>query len=477
MDIVLEICDTFVFDKVFATLLPSSLARYMPQKPKAIDNLAEFINNGTQAAIAYSEAANLPQIFSFNKEIYGVNNKYHFFDESPYAHLSLLGRSNIIRQSISLFIIMTIFGWLLYFSVAALSYHFVYDKSNFNHPRYLRNQMSLEIKQATSAIPVMVILTIPWFLLELHGHSKLYYEVNESTGGWWALVYQLPTFIMFTDCGIYFIHRWLHWPSVYKVLHKPHHKWIVCTPFASHAFHPVDGYAQSLPYHWYPFLFPLHKISYLLLFTFVNFWTVMIHDGEYMSDDPVVNGAACHTIHHMYFNYNYGQFTTLWDRLGGSYRKPDKELFSKQTKKDKKYWAKQTQNTDKIRSELEGDKDDREYVFADLPGGAGPARQNNAVHGFAVFGVMSGVVPKFVVRLLVLIFLTDFVENVIQVKNLAIQLEHLDEQFRQRLAPKSSKFLDLSKIIAGIDVGQKGSHLGVVKRRLDVKTVNTVLLQ
>ncbi|KAG7812176.1 hypothetical protein KL921_001408 [Ogataea angusta] len=361
MDIVLEICDTFVFDKVFATLLPSSLARYMPQKPKAIDNLAEFINNGTQAAIAYSEAANLPQIFSFNKEIYGVNNKYHFFDESPYAHLSLLGRSNIIRQSISLFFIMTIFGWLLYFSVAALSYHFVYDKTNFNHPRYLKNQMSLEIKQATSAIPVMVILTIPWFLLELHGHSKLYYDVNESTGGWWALVYQIPTFIMFTDCGIYFIHRWLHWPSVYKVLHKPHHKWIVCTPFASHAFHPVDGYAQSLPYHWYPFLFPLHKISYLLLFTFVNFWTVMIHDGEYMSEDPVVNGAACHTIHHMYFNYNYGQFTTLWDRLGGSYRKPDRELFSKQTKKDKKYWAKQTQNTDKIRSELEGDKDDREY--------------------------------------------------------------------------------------------------------------------
>ncbi|KAH3668023.1 hypothetical protein OGAPHI_001777 [Ogataea philodendri] len=361
MDIVLEICDTFVFDRVFATLLPSSLAKYVPETPQVIEKLADVINNGTQAAISYSDAAKLPNIFSSNKEIYGINNEYHFFDESAYAHLSLLGRSNLIRQSISLFIIMTIFGWILYFGVAAASYHFVYDKTNFNHPRYLKNQMSLEIKQALSSIPVMVLLTVPWFLLELHGHSKLYYHVNEQTGGWWALLYQIPSFIMFTDCGIYFIHRWLHWPSVYKVLHKPHHKWIVCTPFASHAFHPVDGYAQSLPYHWYPFLFPLHKVSYLLLFTFVNFWTVMIHDGEYMSDDPVVNGAACHTVHHMYFNYNYGQFTTLWDRLGGSYRQPDKELFNKQLKKDKKYWAKQTKSMDVIRNELEGDKDFREY--------------------------------------------------------------------------------------------------------------------
>lgn len=39
-----------------------------------------------------------------------------------------------------------------------------------------------------------------------------------------------------------------HHPSIYKFVHKPHHKWIVPTPYAALAFHPVDGYAQSLPY-------------------------------------------------------------------------------------------------------------------------------------------------------------------------------------------------------------------------------------
>jgi sterol desaturase/sphingolipid hydroxylase (fatty acid hydroxylase superfamily) len=33
-------------------------------------------------------------------------------------------------------------------------------------------------------------------------------------------------------------------------------------------------------------------------------------DGEYVANSPIVNGAACHTMHHLYFNYNYGQFTT-----------------------------------------------------------------------------------------------------------------------------------------------------------------------
>lgn len=350
MDLVLEVADTYLLDRVYATLLPKTFNSIIPDTPLFISNVLDTISNTTHDP---------------SKEIYGLNANYYFFDETIYSGLSLLPRHNLLRQIISLFFITSIFGWLLYFIVAALSYHFVYDKSNFNHPRYLKNQVSLEIKLASSAIPIMVLLTIPWFLLELHGYSKLYYSIDSSTGGWKAILWQIPSFILFTDCGIYFIHRGLHWPSVYKKLHKPHHKWIVCTPFASHAFHPVDGYLQSLPYHIFPFVFPLHKVSYLFLFTFVNFWTVMIHDGEYLSNDPVVNGAACHTIHHLYFNYNYGQFTTLWDRLGGSYRKPDEELFDKDKRVDKKVLQKQVKLMEEIRESVEGKDNDRVYISTD----------------------------------------------------------------------------------------------------------------
>ena len=62
-----------------------------------------------------------------------------------------------------------------------------------------------------------------------------------------------------------------------------------------------------------------------MLFVLVNFWTVSIHDGDYRVPDvlkPYVNGSAHHTDHHLFYNYNYGQYFTLWDRVGGSFRTP-----------------------------------------------------------------------------------------------------------------------------------------------------------
>lgn len=61
---------------------------------------------------------------------------------------------------------------------------------------------------------------------------------------------------------------------------QPHHKWIVPTPFASHAFHPLDGYVQSIPYHLFVYIIPMNKWLYIAMFIFVNCWTVMIHDGK-----------------------------------------------------------------------------------------------------------------------------------------------------------------------------------------------------
>jgi lathosterol oxidase len=180
-------------------------------------------------------------------------------------------------------------------------------------------------------MPGMALLTAPFFLVEVRGFTKLYDSPSEAPWSWyqWA---QIPLFLVFTDGCIYWIHRGLHHPSVYKSLHKPHHKWFMPTPFASMAFHPVDGFAQSLPYHIFPIIFPLQKLAYVFLFAFVTIWTIIIHDGEFASHGPIVNGAAHHTVHHLYFNYNYGQYTTLWDRLGGSYRKPDEALLRKESR-------------------------------------------------------------------------------------------------------------------------------------------------
>ena len=132
-----------------------------------------------------------------------------------------------------------IFGAVVYFLFSTLSYLFIFDHATFKHPKYLKNQVRLEIRQTLTSLPLMAVLTTPFFLAEVRGHTKLYNLTSEAPFALYNLL-QFPFFIIFTDFFIYFIHRGLHHRSLYKSLHKSHHKWIMPTPFASHAFNPLD---------------------------------------------------------------------------------------------------------------------------------------------------------------------------------------------------------------------------------------------
>lgn len=336
MDIVLNIFDNLALDRFYATVAPAR----------------------DYAAIASAIAGNSTVKSFFPTYEADPISQYFNFQPSQYAALSEFPRNDWRRQLVSLSLITWVFGFLLYFLTATFSYVFIFDKRTFDHPKFLKNQIRQEIITTMKSIPFMALLTAPAFLAEVKGYSFLYWNVDDYPR-WWMFA-QFPAFIAFTDCFIYLIHRGLHHPMLYKRLHKPHHKWIMPTPYASHAFHPLDGYAQSIPYHVFPFIFPLQKFAYIAMFIFINIWTVMIHDGEYVADHPAINGAACHTMHHLYFNYNYGQFTTLWDRLGGSYKRPDLGLFDKERKMAREEWSQQVDKMETIVKEVEGG-DDRDY--------------------------------------------------------------------------------------------------------------------
>ncbi|CAG8209185.1 unnamed protein product [Penicillium olsonii] len=293
MDIFLDILDTFVLDRCYAYLSPDPASQYT--------NLTS------------------PDL---NRHV----KVYYPLEPSKWAEASLWKREDLSRQALSLYLITWLFAMLMYLLGSLALYHTLFDKRLLQHPRFLANQIKLEINQGISAIPTITLLTVPFFLAEIRGWSKLY-DFTSQSPFWGYTLLQYPLFICFTDSGIYWIHRGLHHPLVYRWLHKPHHKWAVPTPFASYAFHPLDGWSQSLPYHVFPLIFPLQKVAYLGLFVFVTMWTVLIHDAEYLPTSEIINGASCHTMHHLYFNYNYGQFTTAWDRLGGTYRKPKGDAF------------------------------------------------------------------------------------------------------------------------------------------------------
>lgn len=52
-------------------------------------------------------------------------------------------------------------------------------------------------------------------------------------------------------------------------------------------------------------------------------WSVSIHDRNNLVENWFVNGASHHDLHHREFNFNYGQYFTIWDRIGGSHLEAD----------------------------------------------------------------------------------------------------------------------------------------------------------
>ncbi|KAI9015475.1 lathosterol oxidase [Hyaloraphidium curvatum] len=154
---------------------------------------------------------------------------------SPY----FADRDSVPRQAFSLWLIVWLFGTVLYFGFASLSYRFMFDKELMKHPKFLPNQVSMEISLTVRTMPLVSLYTVPWFLGEVRGHSKLYDRVDDHPWGWAYLAFSMAWFLLFTDCLIYWIHRFEHHPSVYNWLHKPHHLWKISTPYASHAFHSL----------------------------------------------------------------------------------------------------------------------------------------------------------------------------------------------------------------------------------------------
>jgi|TARA_B100001540_G_C15790167_1_gene635045 lathosterol oxidase len=239
----------------------------------------------------------------------------------------------LLRKFLVLWVFLTVFTYLLYFTLCPLVYHFLYARRDENgenvaawNYREGRDQVRNEIKLSAWSIAVMAGMTAPFELMVEKGWTKIYWDVpaSDDLGGWFYLLVGSPLlFLAFSDTCVYWIHRALHHRLLYAPIHKLHHKYKETTPFSAYAFHPLDGWLQGCPYHMFVFLFPMHHVTYFLSLAVVGLWTINIHDRTSLRV-PFVNGAAHHTVHHTGFNYNYGQYFVFWDRIGGSFRDPYK---------------------------------------------------------------------------------------------------------------------------------------------------------
>lgn len=211
----------------------------------------------------------------------------------------------------------------LYFvlSGASYAYFFVWKRARF-HPDHVEHRAEVRRCWAWAALSLgpNALVTAPIHVLILAGHSEIYFDVAQHGVGY--LLSSIALLLVFTETGVYWAHRLLHTGFLYRHVHRYHHRFRRPTPWASHAFHPLDAFAQALPYHLAAFLFPLHAGVYATSLVLVMVWSISIHDRVTLLPWSVLNYTGHHTVHHLRFRSNYGQYFTAWDRLAGTYEPP-----------------------------------------------------------------------------------------------------------------------------------------------------------
>jgi lathosterol oxidase len=188
MDVVLNLCDEYVLDRVWAKLVPLSAFVSSPD----VANSFNLTSTGLPLPASSSKwtqfVLSLPRPRLTTGDIASLSAQS--FTSQTIPQVSAWPRDYIPRQLASLIVITLLGIHILYFLFASLSYAFIFNHDMMRHPRFLKNQVKLEIQTSVKAFPMMLLLTLPWFQAEVMGYSRLYDEVD--TYGWAYLVLSVP---------------------------------------------------------------------------------------------------------------------------------------------------------------------------------------------------------------------------------------------------------------------------------------------
>ena len=232
-----------------------------------------------------------------------------------------------------------------YFLVAGLFYLVFYvwfpskwENRKINKRNYKAGQLRTEMKWSLANAMLFAVTASITVALWQKGYTKIYTDI--AFYGWWYLPVSLIILMLVHETYYYWLHRWMHIPSVYKMVHKVHHDSRIASPFTAFSFHPFEGLLQAIFLPIMILLLPIHYyviIVQLIIMTFssvINHLDIEIYPRE---KDPFwskwIIGATHHSLHHKQFKYNYGLYFTFWDKIKKTENPEFKKIFESVTMK------------------------------------------------------------------------------------------------------------------------------------------------
>ena len=95
--------------------------------------------------------------------------------------------------------------------------------------------------------------------------------------GLWYLPVSLLISMFIHETYYYWLHRWMHRPQVFKLLHKVHHDSNTTSAWTAFSFHPLEGLLQAIILPLTIMVLPMHVYVLLFQLTLMTFSSVINH--------------------------------------------------------------------------------------------------------------------------------------------------------------------------------------------------------
>ncbi|QRA45283.1 sterol desaturase family protein [Chryseobacterium cucumeris] len=139
-----------------------------------------------------------------------------------------------------------------------------------------------------------------------------------------GIIAEVAVLLLLMDFLMYLFHFAAHLPLVYKVLHGKHHEHISTNFLSLFVLHPLEtiGFGLMILVLLVGHDFSVISISIYLLLNLI--WGTIGHlNREFFPasfDRFFVGTTRFHNQHHLDESKNFGFYTSIWDRLFGTYK-------------------------------------------------------------------------------------------------------------------------------------------------------------
>ena len=204
-------------------------------------------------------------------------------------------------------------------------YYFVARSREFStkrlSPRGVRKgQLKKEISWSIKSSAIFALVGAGAYWLWQNGLTAVYTDI--SAFSYWYLPISLMSILFLHETYYYWIHRWMHHPKIFRIVHKVHHDNLTPTPWTAFSFHPWECLLEAIILPVILLIVPVHPVVlgfYLLVMrvsSVVNHLDIEIYPERFQKSrlGKLVIGATHHHYHHSEFKTNYGLYFTFWDK-------------------------------------------------------------------------------------------------------------------------------------------------------------------